>query len=89
MTPHYDTQPSSHSSSTSELDTLKLSWTLPLHRHALIHIQRVVWAAHISVDEVGLQHPSRFIDERDVGGVVLDLAHGKGFAGTVGGREGG
>ncbi len=84
-----------------KLRTLKLSRNLPLHRHSLIHIPRVNWAAHTSaevellprergaIDEVGLYHPGRLIDERDVGSVVLDVAVEKGFAGTLGGREGG
>ena len=95
--PFYDSQPLSHAPSTSELGTLKLSRTLSLHRHSLIHIQRVSRAAHTSakvvllprvqsaIDEVGSYHPGRLIDETDVGGVVLDVAVKKGFAGTVGG----
>ena len=93
--PFYDSQPLSHAPSTSELGTLKLSWTLPLHCHTLVRIQRVSWATHTSanvvllprvqsaIDEVGSYHPGRLIDETDVGGVVLDVAVKKGFAGTA------
>ena len=94
--PLYDSQPSSYSPPASESPH-----TPPLRCHTLIRTQRVSWAVHTcaevellpgdqgAIDEVGLYHPGRLIEERDIGSVVLDVGVEKGFAGTVGGREGG
>ena len=94
-----DTRPSSHSSSIPGVSTLQLSWSLTLHRHTLIYIERFIWATQNSVnvgllpekqtavDEVGSYHPARLVGGRDVEGVVLDVAVEKGFAGAEGSMD--